>query len=129
MKLIKSKSSREGKPFFSRLDLSGVFVEQEICTALAENENRLSGLKVALKSLDHHDDTPWAKRDQLMCLKAPFVLAPFSGLGSPPLFATREFIMVDDSKTNQNVYEALAVADFVMAHFSPGYEIIHYESP
>lgn len=129
MKLTKSKSSNEGKPFLSRLDLPGVFIEQEIRTALAENYNRLGGLKVALKILDHHDGIPWAKRDQLMYLKAPFVLTAFSGLGSPAPLATRGFITVDVSKTNQNVHEALVVEDFVMAHFAPDYEIILYESP
>lgn len=71
---------------------SGISIEQGIRTALAENGNRLGGFKVSLKILDHHGSTPRARKHLEMYLQDPTALALFSGLHSPPLLATREFI-------------------------------------
>lgn len=71
---------------------SGISIEQGIRTALAENNNKLAGYKVSLKVLDHRGSTPRARKHLESYLKDPSALAIVSGLHSPPLLATREFI-------------------------------------
>lgn len=71
---------------------SGISIEQGIRTALAENKNQLGSFKVTLKVLDHRGSTPRARKHLEAYLKDPTALALFSGLHSPPLLATREFI-------------------------------------
>ena len=71
---------------------SGVSIEQGIRTALSENGNKLGGINVTLKILDHRGSTPRAKGHLKSYLEDPSALALFAGLHSPPLIATRDFI-------------------------------------
>lgn len=71
---------------------SGISIEQGIRTALAENNNQLGGYNISLKVFDHQGSTPRARKHLESYLKDPSALAIVSGLHSPPLLATREFI-------------------------------------
>ncbi|MCP3670455.1 MAG: ABC transporter substrate-binding protein [Gammaproteobacteria bacterium] len=71
---------------------SGISIEQGIRTALSEVGNKLGGRDVSLEIMDHHGSTPRAKKHLQKYLNDPTALVLFSGLHSPPLLATREYI-------------------------------------
>ncbi len=71
---------------------SGISIEQGIRIALSEVGNKLGGFDVSIKIMDHHGSTPRAKKHLEKYLDDPAALVLFSGLHSPPLLATREYI-------------------------------------
>jgi len=71
---------------------SSISIEQGIRTALSENNDRLGSRQVSLKILDHRGNTVRARKHLEAYLADPTAIALFSGLHSPPLLATREFI-------------------------------------
>ena len=71
---------------------SGISIEQGIRTALSEVDNKLLGVDVELIILDHRGSTPRSKLHLEQYLQDESALVLFSGLHSPPLLASREFI-------------------------------------
>lgn len=71
---------------------SGIAIEQGIRTALSEVDNKIAGRSVELVLLDHRGSTPRAKAHLEMYLEDDKALTLFSGLHSPPLLASRDYI-------------------------------------
>lgn len=71
---------------------SAIAIEQGIKTALSETDNHLGGYPVELKILDHRGSTPRAKKHLQAYLRDPSALVLFSGMHSPPLLTSREYI-------------------------------------
>jgi branched-chain amino acid transport system substrate-binding protein len=71
---------------------AGQSIEQGLKTALSENHNRLADKKIELITLDHRGSTPRAKKHLNQFLQDPKALVLFSGMHSPPLLASRDFI-------------------------------------
>jgi branched-chain amino acid transport system substrate-binding protein len=71
---------------------SGIAIEQGIRTALNEVNNTIGGKSVELVVLDHRGSTPRANEHLEMYLEDNDALALFSGLHSPPLLASRDYI-------------------------------------
>ena len=71
---------------------SGIAIEQGIRTALSEVDNTIGGKTAELVILDHRGITPRANEHLEMYLGDDEALVLFSGLHSPPLLASRDYI-------------------------------------
>jgi branched-chain amino acid transport system substrate-binding protein len=71
---------------------SGIAIEQGIRTALSEVDYTVNGKKIEILILDHRGSTPRANTHLEKYLEDDKALVVFSGLHSPPLLASRDFI-------------------------------------
>ncbi len=71
---------------------SGIAISQGINVALSEINNTIKGVRLKVKFLDHRGSTPRARKHLKIFLNDTNALALFSGLHSPPLLATKDFI-------------------------------------
>ncbi len=71
---------------------SGISIEQGIRTALDEVDNLVNGMVVEIVLLDHRGSSPRAQQHLQDYLSDDKALVVFSGLHSPPILASRDFI-------------------------------------
>lgn len=77
---------------FSGATASSQAIKQGITTALAEVDNKLQGIPLALVIKDHRANSLRSKRNLEAFLADEQALMVFSGLHSPPLLANKTFI-------------------------------------
>lgn len=71
---------------------SGISIEQGVRTALDEVDYSVNGMNIELVVLDHRGSTPRSDQHLKDYLEDDKALAIFSGLHSPPLLASRDYI-------------------------------------
>lgn len=81
---------------FSNTATSSIAIEQGILTALSEVHNIVEGYNVVLVRKDHHGNSRRSLNNLKDYLKDTSALAVFSGLHSPPLLSTRDFINTNE---------------------------------